>query len=750
MRQKEEASRLQQELEDGPLYELPPPHALLIQSILADGALRSQGGLGVLSPQACGTTLSWVQWIECLDLFLVCLEEDLAALEALRAEAGLMKEKKKGPSEEEINARREAQERETDEEREARLRQEEEEKEKAARAAEREKEKQRRAMKKNRGKKAVMEEIAAEIEAEAVADGAGGGEAGPSPEELERQRKVAQREARRAQREKLAFRLDDAARAAAGRDCILSTVHRNGRGRVNKICLDMSYLGDDDMSLIGDKKDNKSGSGLGSTWIEGRGGGHAGVVCADTVMGGAGYFSFGKAVPREKWVHVSFVGVKEEGQNRMTMFLDAFSAGQVKENTFPLPLSAFGGCPGNDSCSVCLLDTRIWTKPRSNMELRGTMNTLLDLNGPTEPALANYDLTVRGLVGWWTFEDGPKDPGEEQIDDAVDVSEHRPPTQLDRYFEVAPTNLDHDDLYAMNSTARSIVTLQNSPGYVNIQALPPEMKGMFWRWENADELPLPNEKELKAGEDRPLPVPAFSAIGLCPFELSRLRLAQKGRLLQKQVNCTLGCDAFILKKDLRFHLMYQCEMRHVECRFAPYCSVTFPEYERKAHEENMCQHLQNRRVLEKRFRENSAVKECVLCGSMVKVRDREKHDAERCPHRIITCPHEDCQELLQAHRLSYHLKFECESVHVKVKATMIMRARERVGYTRDWAFPVIEYKVGEEEEERERGEDDEGIPLSVEELKEGDNMPPKVRFEEPTHEENQSEKVTGSDDEVSI
>ena len=121
----------------------------------------------------------------------------------------------------------------------------------------------------------------------------------------------------------------------------------------------------------------------------------------------------------------------------------------------------------------------------------------------------------------------------------------------------------------MNSTARSIVTLQNSPGYVNIQALPPEMKGMFWRWENADELPLPNEKELKAGEDRPLPVPAFSAIGLCPFELSRLRLAQKGRLLQKQVNCTLGCDAFILKKDLRFHLMYQCEMRHVECRFAP-------------------------------------------------------------------------------------------------------------------------------------------------------------------------------------
>ena len=513
---------------------------MLIQNILVDGALRSQGGLGVLSPETCGTTLSWLQWIECLELFLACLQDDMGALEALRAEAGLMKEKKKGPSEEELEAQRAAQERETDEEREARLKREEEEKEKAARAAEKEKEKQRRAMKKNRGKKVVMEEIAAEIESEA-ANGAENNGENSSPEELERQRKMAQREARRAQREKLAFRLEDAARAAAGRDCILSTVNKNSRGRSNKICLDMSYLGDEDMSFIGEKKDGKVVSGLSASWIEGRGGGHAGVVCADTVMGGAGYFSFGKAVPREKWVHVSFVGVKEEGgQNRMTMFLDAFSAGQIKENTFPLPLSSFGGCPGNDSCSVCLLDTRIWTKPRSNMELRGTMNTLLDLNGPTEPKLANYDLTVRGLVGWWTFEDGPKDPDEEQIDDAMDVSEHRPPTQLDRYFEVAPTNQDHEDLYVINTTARSIVTQQNKPAYINIQALPLEMKRMFWSWENADELPLPNEKDLKPGEDRPLPVPAFSAIGLCPYELSRLRLAQKGRLLQRQVNCTPG------------------------------------------------------------------------------------------------------------------------------------------------------------------------------------------------------------------
>ena len=126
------------------------------------------------------------------------------------------------------------------------------------------------------------------------------------------------------------------------------------------------------------------------------------------------------------------------------------------------------------------------------------------------------------------------------------------------------------------------MSLQRSGKYVDAQQLPIEAKQRFWNWENADDVPLPNEKELKAGEDRPLPIPAFSAIGLCPFELKRLRLAQKGRLLHKQVNCTLGCEDFILKKDLRFHVMYLCEMRHAKCRFAPVCGITFPEFERVA------------------------------------------------------------------------------------------------------------------------------------------------------------------------
>ena len=229
-----------------------------------------------------------------------------------------------------------------------------------------------------------------------------------------------------------------------------------------------------------------------------------------------------------------------------------------------------------------------------------------------------------------------------------------------------------------------------------MQALPLESKRRFWNWENADEVPLPGEKETKPGEDRPLPVPAFSAIGLCPYELHRLRLAQKGRLLHKQVNCTLGCDAFILKKDLRFHVSFLCEMRHVKCRFAPFCTITFPEYERAAHEENMCVHLEQRKILEQRYRELSQLVECKQCGSAVKKRELTRHEQEKCPHRIICCPHPDCRLELVAHQLNYHLKFDCDSDAVQTKAIMIERSRERLNYPREWAGTVVEYSVAKD------------------------------------------------------
>jgi hypothetical protein len=105
----------------------------------------------------------------------------------------------------------------------------------------------------------------------------------------------------------------------------------------------------------------------------------------------------------------------------------------------------------------------------------------------------------------------------------------------------------------------------------------------------------------------------------------------------------------------------------------------------------MCVHLEQRKVLEHRYRELSQFVDCQQCGSSVKKRDLPKHQQEKCPHRIITCPHEDCRFEMVAHQLNYHLKFDCDSDAVQTKAIMIERSRERLNYPREWAGTVVEY-----------------------------------------------------------
>jgi hypothetical protein len=182
---------------------------------------------------------------------------------------------------------------------------------------------------------------------------------------------------------------------------------------------------------------------------------------------------------------------------------------------------------------------------------------------------------------------------------------------------------------------------------------------------------------------------------MCLFELHRLRLAQKGRQLQKQINCPLGCDDFILKKDLRFHLQYLCTQRQVPCRFAPLCRSLFVEVRRHDHEETECVYLNKNRLIVSHQKMQSALRPCGACSALVRVRDQEVHDQQLCAHRITPCVHADCPKTFQAHRLEHHLRFDCESRALRRRALLIERARARTHYPREWG-EVVEYDVEEQ------------------------------------------------------
>ena len=219
----------------------------------------------------------------------------------------------------------------------------------------------------------------------------------------------------------------------------------------------------------------------------------------------------------------------------------------------------------------------------------------------------------------------------------------------------------------------------------------PTYKLAPWIWLDADGLPLPDAKPLPEGEtDRPLPVPAFSSRGVCPFELRRLRLAQRGRQLYKEVNCPLGCDETVLKKDVRFHVAHECELRRVPCRHAPTCAVEFPLRDRRLHErweaDTPCAYIAARMQQLSLVEQRDEVVPCDACGEEMPRRAAPRHRRGSCPYRVVHCPHEDCGSMVQHHMLSMHLKLDCP--YEQNKAFLVQRARQRSGYARPWALEV--------------------------------------------------------------
>ena len=77
------------------------------------------------------------------------------------------------------------------------------------------------------------------------------------------------------------------------------------------------------------------------------------------------------------------------------LYINGKAAGEIKGVSCNLPMKSIG-CE-EFSFHGCLLDARYWHKPRSAKEIEFFMNRLLKLS---------EDKPLKGLVGWWTFEDG--------------------------------------------------------------------------------------------------------------------------------------------------------------------------------------------------------------------------------------------------------------------------------------------------------------------------------------------------------
>ena len=90
-------------------------------------------------------------------------------------------------------------------------------------------------------------------------------------------------------------------------------------------------------------------------------------------------------------------------------------------------------------------------------------------------------------------------------------------------------------------------------------------------------------KDVAAGVEPPTP-PARER-GICQVEIKRSRLAKKGRESLNLIPCPAGCPADVMKKNVRFHMLYECPRRSMLC---PLCSQEVPSDELTAHMQRFC------------------------------------------------------------------------------------------------------------------------------------------------------------------
>lgn len=786
---------------------VPVPALFLLQALVR--GRRGGAGQGVISSPGYHMLLSWPEWWSVSVLLADALWDDKKTLQSLEQESGLLgkQKKEKTPIDAAVAINAPGKGKEDDA---MRLAQEEADN----KALKKEKARLRKEAKMKKGQQQTMddeEEAALANNEDLKVNPAGQDDEMAAADEkaekveADRMAKKDAREKSRQARKNLKDRLIEIDRGSNGVDLLgFSSILPSSKttGLINKICLDMTtgplswkpkidaetpaYL----LKKIQKKSKKIDKEDAASPMMDSRDNalpGKMGVVLAECPAGGPGCFSFPCTVPRESWCHVALVAAPEP--NRLVLYIDGMLKGTLKDCAIPLPMGAICA-PSPLSLSAAFLDIRFWTKVRSQLEIQFCMSRLIKLEPPPlaatkdlkqkkltakerrdaqgkapPPVLSSTvsaipgqpDLTDRGLMAWFPFEDGacaarvldvtehrfpsplsrnilapllppPKVPSTGFVDagsrsgegirsgNRVSISREvvmdsrrddmpivvpprSPSRQVGSDYDIVKADLPFPDATPPPSRSvdtpsfRSQTPLSSSIRRATPSGAPklPVYKLTPWLWMDADSIPLPNAMPLLPGQtDRPLPVPAFSSRGVCPYELKRLRLAQRGRQLYKEINCPLGCGEIIIRKDTKFHVAYECAQRTVTCRHFPICSATYPFSQRELHESigsgALCLYIMTRQEHWSKSEYFNELINCEACSEEVRRRSMDLHLKRTCPHRMVSCPQTNCGQLLQFHMIQYHLQVDCR--YALEKAFLVQRARLRSGYARPWAVEI--------------------------------------------------------------
>lgn len=187
-----------------------------------------------------------------------------------------------------------------------------------------------------------------------------------------------------------------------------------------------------------------------------------------------------QTVPRGRWVHMTYVA--EEKRGRVLIYVDGRCIGYRDHVKCALPMKFIGS--DSHSMQGFIQEVRYWAVARNKAEIRQYMHELLPLDAPQH-----------GLLGCWTLEEG-------EGRYSFDVTEQR---------------------------------------YQN------RICGRGTKWVTAEDLGCEP------------PSPSWKARACCKVEIKRAKLAKAGRQQLSFVDCPYGCGVRLQKKDVRFHTEWMCK-----------------------------------------------------------------------------------------------------------------------------------------------------------------------------------------------
>lgn len=386
---------------------------------------------------------------------------------------------------------------------------------------------------------------------------------------------------------------------------------------------------------------------------------------------------FGVSVPRGRWTHLALVGTRRP-QNRVSLYMNGLVVKNLKSFYFPLPMGAIGSAFCCSSFQGTLLDVRYWQVPRSALQIQTNLFRLLNLpedrgGGPAGVGAGDAD----GLVGWWTFEEGP---GQAHV---KDVSGHRFQTPIQRTLAtlLRGDRSSSDDRYpiplsiqqALPTIFRDILTFMPHPTSSKVNSL---VKPVNKSMRPISPMPLspmrpssPTKHSILADDftvgssvvSRPFGGVSDKTVASLDSSIqsSHRGMRHPGSALLREMKTFDWLDADSVLRSAPTGTEGEAEAGEEEEDLLP-----LPSFQQR----NLCPFEVRRLRLATSGRELQRASPCPLdCGLLIRGLDRRFHVRFECEQRVVACRFSHCSSVFPLRLREHHEKKECVILFARKK-----------------------------------------------------------------------------------